>query len=479
MSSYRIGEKIGTGGMADVYLALQEGLGGFEKLVVFKRMLHWVADREEYVSLFFREARMAAVMSHPNVVATLDIGQDDSGPFMVMEYLNGETLSFMMRTLNQRQQAVPVNVACKIGADVAAGLHYAHHLSLPNGRNTAVIHRDVTPSNIMCCYSGAVKLLDFGIAKVSSEELTREGILKGKMGHIAPEQLRGGEVAPVSDVFQLGIVLWEMLTMRHLFSGKTDAERMYSVLDREVPPPSRFTPAVPAKLDQLVLSALERDPQARCPSALALEEGLRDILRDIGPSEGGSLGVGAWMQATFPERLAWRQDLERRTRDAEPLLTYVTVPSIPSPSGVRASYDPVEPSHRLQALAVVLFGSALTVAGVVMLALLVILIRMLTVPAPAPVEAQREVPAVPAPVPAQVPSGTRDADPEPPAPASPPTVPGARPAGTPAARPAPSVPPARSGAATPAPAPSEPTAPAPAASPVGEITDNEDPWADP
>lgn len=300
--------------MADVFLALQEGLGGFEKLIVVKRMAPWFLGAGAPVEGFLREARVAAAISHPNVVTTIDVGRDEAGPYIVMEYLSGETLSYVIGALKRVNASMPPALVCRVGIAVASGLEHAHHLKFPDGTVSPTIHRDVSPSNIMCCYSGAVKLLDFGVAKVLREDGTKDGTIRGKYSYLAPEQVAGGAVDARTDVFQLGIVLWEAFTSQRLFSGQNDAERLHAVLARPIRPPSAVNPAVPVVVDRAVMWALERDPAARCPSARALAAELEACLALLA-STGGEHEMRSWLEDTFRERHEWRLELERRSRE--------------------------------------------------------------------------------------------------------------------------------------------------------------------
>jgi eukaryotic-like serine/threonine-protein kinase len=328
MSSYRIAGKIGSGGMATVHLAIQDGMGGFEKLVAFKRMMGWVSSEAELAERFLKEARLAAALSHPNIVSTLAVGTDDEGLYIVMEYIRGESVAYMLSALKGVRYGIPVPVACHIAAQVAAGLDYAHTLVGADGRPSPIVHRDVSPSNVMVSYNGSVKLLDFGIATRPNEDPTRTGTLQGKLTHMAPEQLVGVPADPRSDVFQLGILLWEMLTMRRLFPGATDAERIHNVLYREIVPPSSINDSVPPELDAIVLSALERSPERRCPSAAELQERIETSVPRELPSLGGR-ELRSWLATAFPQRVEYWEGMEREA------VTAPSVTSRPAPAPAR------------------------------------------------------------------------------------------------------------------------------------------------
>jgi serine/threonine protein kinase len=299
--------------MAEIYLGTQQAIGGFRKLVVMKRLLGWQRDDGEAAESLLDEARVAATINHPNIVTTLDIGLDRGSPYIVLEYLQGEDLRYLLQQLHERDASIPLDVACRIGASIAAALAQAHELTLPNGARRCIVHRDVTPSNIIVCYSGVTKLVDFGVARVSdADPKTKSGVVKGKFSYLAPEQLSGAPLDGRTDVFQLGIVLWEMVAMRRLFEGKTDPERLNAVLSRVIPRPSEFNAAVPPCLDRTIMRALERDPARRHQRAQELEEELLEAIGAVGGS-GGDHSVAKWMHHALAERHAWRLDLERKT----------------------------------------------------------------------------------------------------------------------------------------------------------------------
>lgn len=298
--------------MAEVFLAMKEGIGGFEKLVVVKRIFSHFCEDEQFVKMFFDEARLAASIRHPNVVEIYDVNQDTDGFFIAMEYLSGETLAYMFENLDERSERIPVEIVCRIGADIAAGLHHAHTGTDVEGRTEPIIHRDVTPSNILVAFAGTTKLLDFGVAKATSpdREDSKPGTLKGKLGYLAPEQINNEAVSPQTDVFQLGVVLYEMLTGRRLFRGESDKRIMDAVLEQDIPPPSSVVDDLPEAVDEIVLGALARNPTDRTQSADKLRRQLEGVLGQLGKSV-SQHDVADWMQTTFPDRYEHRRELER------------------------------------------------------------------------------------------------------------------------------------------------------------------------
>jgi eukaryotic-like serine/threonine-protein kinase len=307
---YRFSRRIGRGGMGEVYLGLQEGIGGLERLVVIKRIYSQFGEDENFTRMLLDEARLAASIRHPNVVQILDIGHDADGYFIVMEYLSGETLIYISRSLRARGESVPPAVACRIAAEVAAGLHCAHTATDPAGQPQPIVHRDVTPSNLIACFNGVVKIVDFGVAKATLHEGHTRGGVKGKMAYLAPEQLYDQPIDGRTDVFQLGVCLHEFLTGERLFKGESDHQRAVSVLEQRIPPPSELVPALPKVVDDAVLWALERDPARRPASADELRRAMESAAAEVGHMSAHDLG--GWMRNALAERLAERTQFERR-----------------------------------------------------------------------------------------------------------------------------------------------------------------------
>ena len=277
---YQLLERIGKGGMAEVFRAMSVGAEGFRRIFVIKRIRPEKSDSSEFIEMFCEEARLCALLHHPNIVQVYDFGQIDGSYFLAMEYLRGKDLSTTMRALRLARQAMPPALAVHIAEQVAAGLHYAHTLTDGAGNGIQIIHRDVTPSNIMLLRTGAVKILDFGIAKAANAgELTQStsGRVKGKLAYLSPEQVRCAPLDTRADVFALGVVLWEMLTGQRLFSADTEFHTMRNVLNQTVPPPSSKRPGIPPSLDVVVARALDRDRDKRYPTAQAFAEDLERI----------------------------------------------------------------------------------------------------------------------------------------------------------------------------------------------------------
>jgi len=279
---YYLLERIGKGGMAEVFRAVTQGVEGFRRTFVVKRILAEKSGSRDFIRMFGDEARISALLHHPNIVQVYDFGQIDGSYFLVMEYLLGKDLSSVMRVLRGSNLAMPPGLAAFVAHEVAIGLGYAHALKTANGEPLGIVHRDVTPANIMLLHAGGVKVLDFGIAKATAAASTvrSSGRVKGKVGYLSPEQARGENVDGRSDIFALGITLWEMLTGKRLFAGANELETLRNVLQRPVPAPSTVRPGVPPDLDRVVLRMLERDRERRQAKADDVADELEQILRD-------------------------------------------------------------------------------------------------------------------------------------------------------------------------------------------------------
>ncbi|MBF5041302.1 protein kinase [Aggregicoccus sp. 17bor-14] len=272
IGKYLVRRKLAEGGMAEIYLCTARGVEGFEKEVVIKRVRSFLADDPAFVEMFKAEARLASRLNHANVVQIFDFDKHDDSYYLAMEYVRGCSLWELRKRCKALLRPMPPTLVAHIGAEVARGLHYAHRLS-DRGQPLQLVHRDVTPHNVLLSLEGAVKLTDFGIAKAGNQ-LTAPGMLKGKFAYMAPEQARGDVVDARTDIFALGIVLWEMLTGGRLFEGDTDVAVLRAVQECLIVPPARLNPDVPADLDAAVMRALQRDPAARFASAGELERAL-------------------------------------------------------------------------------------------------------------------------------------------------------------------------------------------------------------
>lgn len=271
-----VGE-IAVGGMAEVFLGVKQGLEGFLKVVVLKRVLPHFTDNEQFVRMFVDEARIAARLDHPNIVRTYEFGELDGQYYTVMEYLPGEDLRGILRRLSVTKQKMPLHVAVGIVMQLCAGLHCAHQLTDTVGRPLNLVHRDVNPANIIITYGGEVKIIDFGVAKTNSTA-TVTGTIKGKIAYMPPEQILARGVDQRSDIFSAGVVLWELLTGRRLFGRASDAATLYAIMNDPVPLPSRYRHDIPRELDAIVMQALSRTPTDRFSTAEEMSAALEHFM---------------------------------------------------------------------------------------------------------------------------------------------------------------------------------------------------------
>lgn len=278
-----------------------------ERLVAVKAMLPDLAEESEFVRMFLDEVRLVRAIRHPNVVSVFDVGEHDGVMWMSMEWVEGESLHTVIAEAGKRR-AIPPEMAVRIIADAAAGLHAAHELRDENGALLGVVHRDVSPHNILIGSNGSVKLVDFGVARSVGRvsEATRAGQLKGKFGYMSPEQARGKAIDRRSDLFALGIVLFELTTSRRLFRGESDIDTLKLVISSRIPRPSSFDPSYPAELERIVLKALDRDPSRRYQTAAELEQDLRAYLKTerVVVSQGG---IGGLLKRVVGDRIEQRR----------------------------------------------------------------------------------------------------------------------------------------------------------------------------
>lgn len=277
---FELRELVGKGGMATVWKAVLKGPAAFESTVALKRMLPSLAEDPELVTMFVEEAKIAATLSHPNVTRVFELGRDAAGFFLVMEWVDGLDLEHFVRFYTDRGDRLPWWVVVQVVVEALSGLDAAHGRIDESGRVAPVFHRDVDPRNVLVARSGVTKLTDFGLAFASDRaRLTQPGILKGKLAYLAPELLDGdGTPSIQSDVYSMGVVLWEALAGAHLYLGANDRETLENAYRAEVPPLGRYRDDLPGALEPLLLDALARDPSRRIGSAHELAELLRDVI---------------------------------------------------------------------------------------------------------------------------------------------------------------------------------------------------------
>ncbi|NVB84969.1 MAG: serine/threonine protein kinase [Kofleriaceae bacterium] len=279
IGNYEIIRKLATGGMGEVFLAKQRGPVAFSRDVVLKKLHQGHTEDPEFVRMFLNEAQLAANLNHPNIVHIYDLFEDD-GYVIAMEYVRGATVLSALRACARQGKAIPYGPAVRIAIAVCEALHYAYTSAGEDGQPRHIIHRDISPSNVLLGYDGHVKLADFGVAKALDLNVTRGESIKGKFGYLSPEQVKCYPLDQRSDLFALGIVLWEMTVGSPLYKRESDVAMMYAVMEEDAPPPSSMHPSFPLDLEAVILRALQRDRDNRYETALDMANDLRRIARD-------------------------------------------------------------------------------------------------------------------------------------------------------------------------------------------------------
>jgi serine/threonine-protein kinase len=312
---YAIYDPIAAGGMGTVHLARLLGPSGFSRTVAVKRLHPNLTSDEEFASMLIDEARIAARIRHPNVVSTLDVVATKGSLMLVMEYIHGESVLKLAQAVQARGERVPLKIVGAMLADALHGLHAAHEATDQQGRPLGVVHRDVSPQNLLVGIDGVTRVADFGIAKAAGRShVTDDASIKGKLAYMAPEQIEQGEVTRAADLFAASIVLWELLTGHKLFAGKTDGQTVHNVLKAEVAPPSEFVPDLPKRLDEIVLRGLARSPADRYATARDMAADLEACVEHVRPSE-----IGPWVQEVAKTALAERAALIRDIERSDPV----------------------------------------------------------------------------------------------------------------------------------------------------------------
>ena len=299
---YRLVKRIATGGMAEIFLAHERARGEGEPLVI-KRILPHLGKSGDFVSMFLDEARIAAQLTHPNIVGIRDIGQIDGAYFLAMEYVHGEDIRRIYNRAYKLQRSLPLSHSIRVIADAALGLGYAHKLCDFTGRPLGMVHRDVSPQNILVTYDGDAKVVDFGIAKAANKVAqTRAGVLKGKYSYMSPEQALGDAIDHRTDIFALGIILYETTTGTRLFKRHNELATLQAIIKCEFAPPSEVLPNYPLELEQVLLRALTRRPEDRYQDAEELSAALYDFLHESGLYVEREV-VAEFMSDLFADRL--------------------------------------------------------------------------------------------------------------------------------------------------------------------------------
>ncbi len=323
---YVLFDEIAAGGMATVHFGRMLGPSGFARTVAIKRLHPQYAKDPEFISMFLDEAQLAARIRHPNVVAMLDVASSEGETLLVMEYVLGAAFSALLRTLRDRKEPIPIPIACAIIASTLMGLHAAHEATGDQGETLHLVHRDVSPQNILVGVDGIPRVADFGIAKaVGRLQTTREGHVKGKSAYMAPEQIRGREVDRRVDVYAAGVVLWEALVGRRLFVADSPLATMNAVLEATISSPASSRPEVSPEIDAIVMRALARHPDTRFSTAREMAIALEKAVRVPSARE-----IGEWVESVAGDAITLRA---ARIREIE------TTPAI---SVVNSSAEPVD-----------------------------------------------------------------------------------------------------------------------------------------
>ncbi|MEK6606260.1 MAG: PEGA domain-containing protein [Myxococcota bacterium] len=334
---YVLLDRINVGGMAEVFKAKAFGVEGFERLVAVKRILPNIAEDEDFITMFIDEAKIAVQLQHANVAQIFDLGKVEDSYFIALEYVSGKDLRAIFdRCRAQLGTPMPVAQACFVIMKVCEGLDYAHHKRDAAGKELGLVHRDVSPQNVLVAYEGEVKLIDFGIAKAASKSSnTQAGILKGKFGYMSPEQVRGLGLDRRSDIFSVGIILYELLTGERLFLGESDFSTLEKVRNVEILPPSTYNRKIPEELERIVFKVLSKDVEDRYANAIDLHDELQAFLYSSGEFYSRK-DLSAWMKKFFAK------EIDEETRQLE---EYKHIQSPPRDTPAHGSPAVAPPRH--------------------------------------------------------------------------------------------------------------------------------------
>ena len=300
---YTLLRRIARGGMGEIWLAERKGISGFSKRVVIKTILENFIEEESLIQMFLDEGRIAADLNHPNVAQTFDLGQEGEIYYIAMEFVHGHDLRELLLAHYDRGQLVPLNLVLRIAAQVCDGLYYANTWKTPEGIPGGIVHRDISPQNILVTFDGNAKIVDFGIARaMSGASKTRSGILKGKCAYMSPEQIHGQELDGRSDIFALGVVLFEMITGRRLFKRDSELATLDAVIKGQVPPPSQLDATVPKQVGKLVMTALQRKRSKRFADARQMQLATEEVMQATGLTA-TSAHLSTYMHKIFSEDL--------------------------------------------------------------------------------------------------------------------------------------------------------------------------------
>ncbi len=276
---YLLLERINVGGMAEIFLARSRGVHGFKRLLAMKRILPTMAEDKEFIAMFIDEARIASELSHPGIVQIFELGRSEEDYYIAMEFVHGKDLRYIQERMARERTTLPVLTAAFLAYKISDALDYAHNRKDPSGRPLGIIHRDVSPQNVIISYDGEVKICDFGIAKATNRsQKTQAGVLKGKFGYMSPEQVRGLPLDGRSDIFTVGTLLYEMVTLERLFLGESDFSTLEKVRNADVVPPSTYNHAIPEALELIIMKALAKEVEDRYQSAAEFGDALQRFM---------------------------------------------------------------------------------------------------------------------------------------------------------------------------------------------------------
>ncbi|MCE9573770.1 MAG: serine/threonine protein kinase, partial [Deltaproteobacteria bacterium] len=300
---YYLLERINVGGMAEVFRAKAFGVEGFERLVAVKRILPNIAEDKEFIKMFIDEAKIAVQLNHANIAQIFDLGVVDSSYYIALEHIHGRDLRNIFDRCRNGGEPMPIAQACFVSMKMCEGLDYAHNKRDQAGREINLVHRDVSPQNVLISFEGEVKIIDFGIAKAAGKgSKTQAGILKGKFGYMSPEQVRGLPIDRRSDIFSCGIVLYELLTGERLFVGESDFSTLEKVRNVEILPPSTYNRKIPDELERIVLKALAKDADDRYQNAIDLHDELQAFVYTAGEFYSRK-DLASWMKRSFAKEI--------------------------------------------------------------------------------------------------------------------------------------------------------------------------------
>ena len=311
---YRLLYRIAVGGMAEIFVAQQEGMQGFSRKIVIKRIRPNLSSKETFVNMFLNEAKLAAQLNHSNIGQIYDLGRIGSSFFIAMEYVRGRDMRAVVRKAERRNIPFPLEYSLLVAREILEGLYYAHRKKDDNGNPLNVVHRDVTPENVILSFDGEVKLLDFGIAKAENMTSdTRAGEIKGKLGYMSPEQIKGKNLDQRSDIFSFGVVLYEWVTGHRLFGQGEDAEVLRNVVEGKIYPPSYFKDDLPEPVEALIMKSLRRNRQERYQSAWEMQFDINQFMSKLAfnPS---NIHLSNFLRQLFSEEISKE---EKRLSEAE------------------------------------------------------------------------------------------------------------------------------------------------------------------